>query len=42
MDDATIVCFELLHEIAPPARVNTYPDIDFLSSLSPAKSISEY
>jgi hypothetical protein len=32
MDDATIDCLQLLHEIAPHARVNTYPDVDFLSS----------
>jgi hypothetical protein len=42
MDDATIDYLELLHEKAPPARVNTYPNVDFLSSLSPAKSASEY
>jgi hypothetical protein len=32
VDDVVTVCFELFHEIAPPARVNTYPDVDFLSS----------
>jgi hypothetical protein len=32
MDDTTIDCLQLLHEIAPHARVNTYPDVDFLSS----------
>jgi hypothetical protein len=40
VDPAVVVCFELFHEIAPTARVNTYPDVDFV--LSFAKSESEY
>ncbi|KAA0040308.1 hypothetical protein E5676_scaffold142G004630 [Cucumis melo var. makuwa] len=27
-------CFMLLHTTAPPFRVITYPDVDFLASLS--------
>ena len=34
VDDATIDCLELFHEIAPPARVNMYPDVDFTSVCS--------
>nr|ABF95234.1 retrotransposon protein, putative, Ty1-copia subclass [Oryza sativa Japonica Group] len=40
VDPAVVVCFELLHEIAPAARVNMYPDVNFV--LSFAKSESEY
>jgi hypothetical protein len=40
VDDATIDYLELIHEIAHPVRVNMYPDVDFRSSLSPAKSAS--
>jgi hypothetical protein len=40
VDDVVTVCFELFYDITAPARVNIYPDVDFLSS--PAKSESEY
>jgi len=40
VEDAVTVCLELFHDIAPFARVKMYPDVDFLSSASPAKSES--
>jgi len=38
----TRVCFFDFHEIATRARVKTYPDVDFESLWSPAKSESQY
>lgn len=35
VDNAIVACFFEDHEIAPPARVKTYPEIDFLSSPAP-------
>ncbi|KAA0052225.1 hypothetical protein E6C27_scaffold207G00380 [Cucumis melo var. makuwa] len=41
-ESAIQVCFTLLHTIAPPFRVNTDPDEDFLAYLSVWKSESVY
>jgi hypothetical protein len=32
VDEVVTVCLELFYDIAPSARVNIYPDVDFLSS----------
>lgn len=40
--DIVIVCFTIFQNIAPPANVNTNPDVDFKSSTQPAKSESIY
>ena len=40
VDDAMMDCLQLFHDTAPPTRVNTYPDVDFLVSLHPAQSAS--
>ena len=42
VEAAVTNCLELFDDIAPFARVKMYPDVDFLSSTSPAKSESEY
>ena len=41
VDRATVSCFLLLHDTGPHATWNKYPEVDFLSSLSPAQSASE-
>ncbi|KAL3655533.1 hypothetical protein CASFOL_001319 [Castilleja foliolosa] len=38
---AVKVCLTLLHDIAPSANINTYPEVDFRESIQPAKSESE-
>ena len=38
---AVRVCLTLLHEIAPPAIMKMYPDVDLRESTQPAKSESE-
>ena len=40
-DSDTRVCFFDFHEIAAPASVKTYPEVDFESLWSPAKSESQ-
>ncbi|KAA0058308.1 hypothetical protein E6C27_scaffold274G006420 [Cucumis melo var. makuwa] len=42
VESAIQVCFTLLHTTAPPFKVNTDPDVDFLASLSVWKSESVY
>jgi hypothetical protein len=42
VDDAIIVCLVLFHDIAPPAKIKTYPEVNFLESLQPKKSEYEY
>ena len=31
---ATHICLTLLQQMAPPLKVKTYPDVDFLESMS--------
>ena len=41
VERATVLCFLLRHDTGPPAMQNMYPDVDFLSPVSPAQSASE-
>ena len=38
---AVMVCLTLLQDIAPPANIKMYPDVDLRESTQPAKSESE-
>ena len=40
VEQATHFCFLLLHNTAPPVSINSYPDVDLLSFVSPAQSAS--
>lgn len=41
-DKVTMDCFFETHATAPNSKLNTYPDVFFLSSTQPAKSLSIY
>ena len=42
LDNATVGCFLELHVVAPPESIDTYPEIDRLSSILLPQSASEY